>query len=101
MSTTATLEILSPVIHDNTPHLPLARELASLSAARIAFVDNSKVNADLFLSRVKTLLGERYGIAVGITAGNVVRKLAPKDDLSDNELQQLAQCDAVIQGFGD
>ena len=93
----STIEILSPVIHDDTPHLPLAQQLASLSAARIAFVDNSKVNADLFLSRVKTLLGEKYGVI----AGNMVRKLAPKDDLSDNELQQLAQCDAVIQGFGD
>ena len=93
----STIEILSPVIHDDTPRLPLARELASLRAARIAFVDNSKVNADLFLSRVKTLLGEKYGVI----AGNMVRKLAPKDDLSDNELQQLAQCDAVIQGFGD
>jgi len=92
-----TLNILNPVIYDDTPRLPLARELAALRNARIAFVDNSKVNADLFLSRVKALLGEQYGA----TAGATVRKLAPKDDLSDGDLQQLRDYDAVIQGFGD
>lgn len=91
------IEILNPVLYDDTPRLPLARALAALRNARIAFVDNSKVNADVFLSRVKTLLGEQYGATTGAT----VRKLAPKDDLSDADLRALADCDAVIQGFGD
>lgn len=93
----ATIEILNPVIYDHTPRLPLARELAALRNARIAFVDNSKVNADVFLSRVKTLLGEQFGT----TTATTVRKLAPKDDLSEADLRTLADCDAVIQGFGD
>jgi hypothetical protein len=93
----ATVDILNPAIYDDTPNLPLAPQLKALRDARIAFVDNSKVNADLFLSRVRAVLGERYGI----NAGNVVRKLAPKDDLSPTELDMLAASDAVIQGFGD
>jgi hypothetical protein len=93
----STVSVLNPVIHDDTPRLPLATPLAALRNARIAFVDNSKVNADVFLERVKTLLGERYGVA----AGNTVRKLAPKDDLTAADLALLGDCDAVIQGFGD
>ncbi len=93
----ATINIMNPVIYDDTPRLPLAPQLAALRNARIAFVDNSKVNADVFLARVKALLGEKYGAV----AGSVVRKLAPKDDLSATELTQLGDYDAVIQGFGD
>ncbi len=93
----STLHILNPVLYDDTPQLKLAPQLAALRHARIAYVDNSKVNADIFLGRVKALLGEKYG-AVG---GSTVRKLAPKDDLSAAELMQLGDYDAVIQGFGD
>ena len=91
------IEILNPVIHDDTPRIPRAPQLAALRNARIAFVDNSKVNADIFLGRVKALLGEKYGAV----AGGMVRKLAPKDDLSVADLKLLGDYDAVIQGFGD
>ena len=93
----STVNILNPVIYDDTPRLPLAPQLAALRNARIAFVDNSKVNADIFLGRVKALLGEKYGAV----AGGTVRKLAPKDDLSAADLMELEDYDAVIQGFGD
>ena len=91
------INILTPTIHDDTPRIPLAPQLAALRNARIAFVDNSKVNADIFLGRVKILLGEKYGAVTG----NTVRKLAPKDDLSAADLMLLGDYDAVIQGFGD
>jgi hypothetical protein len=91
------IEILNPTIHDDTPRIPLAPQLAALRNARIGFVDNSKVNADIFLGRVKALLGEKYGAVTGGT----VRKLAPKDDLSAADLVLLGDYDAVIQGFGD
>lgn len=91
------INILNPVIHDDTSRIPLAPPLAALRNARIAFVDNSKVNADIFLGRVKALLGEKYGAVTGGT----VRKLAPKDDLTAADLLLLGDCDAVIQGFGD
>lgn len=93
----STIRILNPTIHDDTPRIRLAPQLAALRNARIAFVDNSKVNADIFLGRVKALLGEQYGAVTG----NTVRKLAPKDDLSADDLKLLGDYDAVIQGFGD
>ncbi len=91
------INILNPVIYSDTPRIPRAPHLAALRNARIAFVDNSKVNADIFLGRVKSLLGEKYGAITGGT----VRKLAPKDDLSASDLLLLGDYDAVIQGFGD
>src|SRR2546423_224078 len=90
------LIVLNPSIDAQTVDLPLAPKLDALRGARIGFVDNSKVNADVFLSRVKPLL-ERAGARVGDT----IRKLAPKDELTELDLKQLAAHDAVIQCFGD
>src|SRR5262249_37154536 len=42
-------------------------------------------------------LAQRYGALLGPT----VRKLAPKDHLSATDFDALAQCDAVVQCFGD
>lgn len=92
-----TITIINPALSDDAPPRALAPQLADLRGARIAFVDNSKVNADLFIGRVQSLLGEHYGVAAAGTA----RKLAPKDDLTDADLAWLTQCDAVIQCLGD
>ncbi len=91
------LTLLNPRIADDLVHAALAPQLEALRNARIAFVDNSKVNADLFLSHVRPLLEEKYGVL----AGKTVRKLAPKDELTEADLKELAGYDAVIQCFGD
>jgi hypothetical protein len=91
------LTVLNPRSADDTVPAALAPQLASLAGAKIAFIDNSKVNADIFLSRIGPLLRERYGAEPGV----IVRKLAPKDELSDADLQRLAGHHAVIQCFGD
>ena len=88
--------ILNPRAYDAAASLSLAPQLARMEGASIAFVDNSKVNADLFLERLRRLLAER-----GVQPGTTVRKLAPKDELSERDLDQLARHDAVIQCFGD
>ena len=91
------LTVLNPSPADNRAPVALAPQLAALKSARVAFVDNSKINADFFLSRVKPLLEEKYGMHVGKT----IRKLAPKDELTEADLAELAGYDAVIQCFGD
>lgn len=91
------LTILNPRVAERTAHTPIAPELAALRDMKIAFVDNSKVNADLFLSRVRSLLEQKYGVRAGLT----VCKLAPKDELSAADVRELAEHDAVIQCFGD
>jgi hypothetical protein len=88
--------IQNPTVTEPTVHAPLAPQLAALEGTRIAFVDNSKVNADLFLGRLKPLL-ERFGVHAGVT----VRKLAPKDELTEADVKRLSEHDAVIQCFGD
>ncbi len=91
------ITIINPALYDDAPPHALAPQLAGLRGARIAFVDNSKVNADVFIGRMQALLGERHGVA----AAGIARKLAPKDDLTDADLQWLKQCDAVVQCLGD
>lgn len=89
--------LLNPRIAEDAVHAPLAPQLAALRNATVAFVDNSKVNADIFLSHIRPLLEQEYGAVLGKT----VRKLAPKDELTEADLKELAGCDAVIQCFGD
>jgi hypothetical protein len=93
----STLTVCNPRVAEADATAALAPALASLKGARIAFVDNSKVNADLFLGRLKPLLEKIYGAKPGET----VRKLAPKDELSEADMTVLAGHDAVIQCFGD
>jgi hypothetical protein len=88
--------VFNPRAYDESGSLALAPQLHGMQDASVAFVDNSKVNADLFLSRIRPLL-EELGARPGVT----VRKLAPKDELSKADLEQLARHDAVIQCFGD
>jgi hypothetical protein len=80
-----------------TATIPVAPRLSVLKDKRVGLVDNSKLNADLFLSRLSEILAERYGAVIACK----VRKLAPKDPLSNADLATLAQCDAVILCFGD
>src|SRR5262249_6066539 len=77
--------------------IPPAASLGSLGGKRLGFVDNSKLNADHFLSCLTGELADRFGAVIG----PVVRKHAPKDHLSDGNLAELARCDAVVQCFGD
>jgi hypothetical protein len=91
------LTVLNPCIAVEASDTPLAPQLTHVRDVSIGFVDNSKINADLFLSRIRPLLEEKYGARSGVT----VRKLAPKDELTRADLEQLAGHDAVIQCFGD
>jgi hypothetical protein len=74
-----------------------APRLASLAGKRLGFVDNSKLNADFFVARIRSELVSRFAAV----AGPVIRKCAPKDYLGEEDLAALAQCDAVVQCFGD
>jgi hypothetical protein len=88
---------LEPVVTTEHPTVPSARPVSGLAGKRVAFVDNSKVNADFFLSRVAHMLVERYGIV----AGPMIRKAAPKDRLTERDLGEIASCAAVVLCFGD
>ena len=89
--------VLNPQLSQQAAVIDAARRPGALKDAVIGFVDNSKLNADLFIERLQPLLHEQYGIKLGAK----VRKRAPKDELSDHDLEELAKCAAVVQCYGD
>ena len=88
---------LDPTVAEESPPVLPAPRLGDLASKRLGFVDNSKLNADLFLSRIAAELAGRFGVVVG----PVIRKFAPKDYISEANIAELAKCDAVVQCFGD
>jgi hypothetical protein len=88
---------IEPTVTDQVAAIAVAPRLEELRGKRVGFVDNSKCNADLFIERIRSQLSDRYAIV----AGPVVRKAAPKDRLSAGDFANLAECDAVVQCFGD
>ena len=91
------LDLLEPTVIDRSPLIAGAPRLSDLRGKRVGFVDNSKCNADLFIRRLCNQFGDLYAVV----PGPIVRKLAPKDRLSEADLSRLAQCDAVVLCFGD
>ncbi len=91
------LDLLEPTVADRPPPIAGAQRLTSMHGKRLGFVDNSKCNADLFVRRLCKQFGDRFAAV----PGPIVRKLAPKDRLSEADLSRLSQCDAVILCFGD
>jgi hypothetical protein len=90
-------KFLDPIATEDKPAVALAPRLSAISGKRLGFVDNSKLNADMFLARVSADLASCYGVIVG----PMVRKFAPKDHLTETDIEKLSQCDAVVQSFGD
>ena len=91
------ITILNPKVVKDDTAIANAERLSELKNMRIGFVDNSKLNADIFIQRVSKRLHDNYGIEIG----EIVRKLAPKDALSSDELERLGKYNAVIQCYGD
>jgi hypothetical protein len=89
--------ILNPQVCQDIPAIQGATRPGALQDIVVGFVDNSKQNADLFIARLRALLHDRYGIAPGVQ----VRKKAPKDELAECDLAELAKCAAVVQCYGD
>ncbi len=89
--------VFNPQVAQQIAAIPGAARPAVLKDVVVGFVDNSKLNADLFIERLQPLLRDEYGIKLGAR----VRKRAPKDELSLSDLADLANCTAVVQCFGD
>jgi hypothetical protein len=74
-----------------------APRLTDLRGKRLGLVDNSKLNADLFLGRLAEILTSRFGANVV----HKIRKYAPKDHLTKADFSKLSECDAIVLCFGD
>ena len=89
--------VLNPKVFEDIKPVTLASRLKELKGVRVGFVDNSKLNANLFIERVEEGLRDKFGIEVG----ERVRKLAPKDELSADDVDRLSDCTAIVQCYGD
>src|SRR5260370_16371858 len=87
---------LEPPVAEDSPPIPPAPRLGDLASKRLGFVDNSKLNADLFLSRIAAELAGRFGAVVG----PVIRKSPPTDYLSEANIAEPPKSDAVAHCFG-
>jgi len=87
------LELLEPTVADRPATFTGAPRLEDVRGKRLGFVDNSKCNADLFIKRLCHQFGDRYAVV----PGPIVRKLAPKDRLSEADLSLLRAIDEATR----
>lgn len=75
----------------------LAARLGSLEGKRIGLLWNAKVNADVFLRRMKELIAERHHNVEFVWC----QKPTASKPMEPAILEELKRCDAVITAFGD
>ncbi|MBW2145788.1 MAG: hypothetical protein JRG73_15620 [Deltaproteobacteria bacterium] len=75
---------------------PIAPRLASLNNKIVGFIDNSKVNADMFLNRIQELLSKIY------TFPEILRIRKSTGSVPASFPQEFFErCDFAINAFGD
>jgi hypothetical protein len=94
---TMPITVLDPTPGVVTRAARMARPLAGLTGARVALLDNGKVNVGRFLDHVEELLRAGHGVT------DVVRRR--KSNMSAPVplamLAELTACDAVVTAVGD
>ena len=75
----------------------LAPPLRTLAGARIALLDNGKVNVDRFLDHVETILRAEHGVA-DVVRGRKPNMSAPAPP---ELLAELTGCAALVSAVGD
>lgn len=90
-----TVEVLDPTAKPEPIPLELAERPGDLRGRRVGFVDNNKTNADVFLSRIEEHLIERFGVQI------VSRVRKPTATGPISSIEDLLNCDVVVNAFGD
>lgn len=85
--------------HDEQPITGsvLAARVESLDGKRIGLLWNAKVNADVYLRRLKELMEERHSAIEFVWRA----KPTASKPMADEILEELKRCDAVVTAFGD
>lgn len=88
--------LLNPRATIHRKENPIADRITTLNAKVIGLVDNSKINADLFLDEIEQLIKERFNISdVMRVRKSITGTPAPYTD------EFFKRCDAVVNAFGD
>jgi hypothetical protein len=93
-----TITIVHPAAEDIARQLALAPRLPSLRGVRLAFIDNSKHNADAFLQTLETILTRDHGVE----RVERYRKTSPSVPTPPEILARMAEsCDALVHAVAD
>jgi hypothetical protein len=90
------MEVLDPRGVPVNDENELAERPLSMNEVRLGILSNSKPNGDLLLQTVQRALAERYHFTEVIYRNKNTSSPAPVDVMND-----LAQCDVVVNAIGD
>ncbi len=92
-----TLRVLDPTFDSGQAPQATAPRLPSLAGRTVGLLDNGKLNVDILLNHVETLLRSQHGV------GTVIRLHKPDASRPAPEgvAKGFAACDAVISAVGD
>lgn len=95
----ATYRVYRPTYDD--AHAPTSDRLAdrdgTIDGKRIGLLWNAKVNADIYLQRLKELIGERHSDVQFIERA----KPTASKPMEPEVLEDMLACDLVVTAFGD
>ncbi len=91
------MKVFLPTVKRREKPAPIAPRARSLEGQIWGFVDTSKVNADLFIEKLKAKIAESFQPKDFV----VVRKEAPGFPLTPEQIQRLETCGFVVFCFGD
>lgn len=91
-----TPKLLNPVGEVDFLDVGLAPRLNDLDGKVIGFLDNDKWNADELLAKIEDLLKAKFRLAGTVRT----RKLRAASTSTSEDMEKLAQCDAVVAGIG-
>ncbi len=91
------IELLDPRGEVDVQSDPIAPRIETLEGKTIGLLDNSKSNAKILLEEIGELLQSEYGVEK-LVYKRKDKSPVPADDIAD---QLHAQCDAVVNAYGD
>lgn len=89
--------LMSPVGVRIVERHPIAPRLSTLKGARIGLLDNTKKNADRLLAEVGKILMRDHGVVEVLSR----RKVSSSPAAPETMIDELAECDAVVNAYGD
>lgn len=91
------VQIVNPCVFTRPSALPLAPRPASLAGRRVALLDNTKSNADVFLAQLGEVLQQRYDV---VETGTF-RKASGWVPFPPETGARLRTFDALVTAFAD
>lgn len=89
--------VLKPTVPPTAGSQRLAPRPATLDGRTVGLLFNSKVNADVYLERVRELIGEKYPRARFVFCA----KPTASRPMEPAVLEALRDCATVVNAFGD